>query len=301
MFVNNISFYGGEGLTFVWTTLVNMLPEHIRKDLDNVPKEILNLGEEIRLRCGQTPTLLLPQGEIPFGDGEVLWNDIAHILDKASRSSLHSVARELRRGYVSATGGIRIGICGRLCSEGVESYQDVSSLAIRIPHEIKGVGARIINALAPYESSVLVVSPPGGGKTTFLRELIRVSSEMGRRVAVCDERNEIAAMWKGRSSFDLGKHTDVLVGAGKAEGISMLARSMNPEIIAVDEISADEDVKAIEQAMGCGANIFASVHGLDMKQLRKRPALNNLLSLGIFNRAVLISGREMRNYELVNL
>ncbi len=288
-------------MTCVWTTLGNLLPEHIRNELDLLPKEISQYGEEIRLRCGQTPTLLLPRGEISFGIKEVVWNDLAYVLDKASRSSLHSVARELRKGYVSASGGIRIGICGKLCSDGIESYQDVSSLAIRIPHEIVGVGAETIKSLAPYDSSVLVVSPPGGGKTTFLRELIRTSSEDGKRVSVCDERNEIAAMWRGRAAFDLGKHTDILVGAGKAEGISMLARSMNPEIIAVDEISADEDVKAIEQAVGCGCVIYASVHGADVRELRKRPAVNMLLSLGIFRRAVLISGREKRNYELVNL
>ena len=301
IFINNISYKGGENVTDVWTTLGNLLPEHIKKGLDDLPEEILKSVEEIRLRSGQTPTVLLPRGEIPFGMREVLWNDIAHVLDKASRSSLHSVSRQLRRGYISASGGVRIGICGKLCSEGLESYQDVSSLAIRIPHEMKGVGAETINALAPFDSSVLIVSPPGGGKTTFLRELIRVSSDMGKRVAVCDERNEIASMWKGRASFDLGKYTDILVGAGKAEGISMLNRSMNPEIIAVDEISAEEDVKAIEQAIGCGANIFASVHGADMRELRKRPAFALLFSLGIFRRAVIISGREKRNYELVNL
>ncbi len=285
----------------VWSRLEELLPLGIKNSFRTIPEEIRDKAEEIRLRTGVIPTLLLPRGELRFGNKEITWNDLAYVLDRASKSSLHSVARELRNGYISAGCGIRIGVCGRLCSGGIESFQDVSSLAIRIPHEIKGVGAESIKALAPYESSVLVVSPPGGGKTTFLRELIRSASDKGKRVAVCDERNEIAAMWKGNSAFNLGCHTDILSGAGKAEGISMLMRSMNPEIIAVDEISAAEDIKAIEQAAGCGAVMFASVHGSDMRELRKRPALSELLALGIFRRAVLISGREKRSYELVNI
>ena len=285
----------------LWTSVENMLPEHLRRSIESVPRTVLAQAEEIRLRTGTLPTLLLPSGERSFGKKEVIWNDLAYILDRASKSSLHSVLRELRNGYISPGGGIRIGVCGRLSAEGIESFQDVSSLAIRIPHEIKGVGAETIKALAPYESSVLVVSPPGGGKTTFLRELIRSASDKGKRVAVCDERNEIASMWKGKTAFDLGSHTDILSGAGKAEGISMLMRGMNPEIIALDEMSTAEDIKAVEQAAGCGAVMFASVHGSDMKELRKRPALNDLLSLGIFKKGVFISGREKRSYDLVNI
>ncbi len=300
MIVNNIN-HRGEMMDHLWTSLERLLPERLRHSLKDAPKDVVSKAEEIRLRTGVKPSLLLPGGEITFADTETVWNELAYVLDRASKSSLHSVARELKNGYISAESGIRIGVCGRFTTGGIESFQDVSSIAIRIPHEIRGVGEETIKALAPYESSVLVVSPPGGGKTTFLRELIRVASESGKRVAVCDERNEIAAMRKGRTAFDLGKRTDVLCGAGKAEGIIMLMRSMNPEIIAVDEIAASDDVKAIEQAAGCGASIFASVHGSDMKELKKRPALNELLMLGIFRRAVIISGREKHSYDLVNL
>ena len=281
----------------VRTRIEQLLPPHLAKQLEKLPDNT----EEIRLRTGRLPSLLLPEGERCFGTAEIVWNDLAYVLDRAGRFSLHAIARELKQGYISAGSGIRIGVCGRVCSGGIESYQDVSSLAVRLPHEIRGVGEKTIKALSPFENSVLIVSSPGGGKTTFLRELIRTASDSGKRVCVCDERNEIAAVWKGCASFDLGQHTDILCGTGKAEGITMLMRSMNPEIIAIDEIGTEEDVKAIGQAAGCGAVLFASVHGFDLKELRKRLLINKLLSEGIFGRAVLISGKGSRRYGLVNL
>lgn len=283
----------------IWTTIENLLPINLAQALKSVADKIK--AEEIRLRTGNHPTLLFPEGEHPFGKEKIVWNDLAYVLDRASRSSLHAVVRELKNGYISAGNGIRIGVCGRFCSGGIESFQDVSSIAIRIPHEVKGAGESVIRLLSPFDASVLIISAPGGGKTTFLRELISSASNAGKRVSVCDERNEISAMWKGIPSFDLGKHTDILCGAAKAEGISMLMRSMNPEIIAVDEISAAEDIKSIEQAVGCGAVMFASVHGIDIKELKKRRAISELLDMGIFRKAVVISGKEKRSYELVNL
>lgn len=285
----------------IWNTLGEMLPGSIIDELEKIPCQMRWSAEELRLRTGVLPALLLPEGEKFFGEKETSRNDLAYILDRASRSSLHAVAGELRQGFISARKGIRIGVCGKVGPTGIESFQDVSSLAIRLPHEVRGAGKDIIEKLFPFDRSVLVISPPGGGKTTFLRELIRSASESGKRVALCDERGELAAMWRGKSSFDLGCHTDVLSGALKAEGITMLMRSMNPQIIAVDEISAQADIESIGQAALCGAVLFASVHGSDLKEMRKRPKLRELLSSGIFQRAVIISGRERRHYEVVEI
>ena len=275
-----------------------LLPPRLREKLDRLsPKEAAET-EEIRLRSGRPPSVLIGGREKSLGGRAVENADIVYVLDRASRSSLHSVRDELRSGFVTAQGGIRIGICGRV---GGDTVREFSSLAIRLPHEKRGVGAEIIKKLAPFDKSVLVISPPGGGKTTFLRELIRCASESGRRVSVCDERCEIAALWNGQASFELGAMTDVMSGCSKAEGIVMLLRAMNPEIIAFDEIGADADFEAVERAVCCGVNIFATAHGATVEDIRRRKIYRGALAGGIFERAVVISGNGERKYELVEL
>ncbi|MBR5491090.1 MAG: stage III sporulation protein AB, partial [Oscillospiraceae bacterium] len=204
-------------------------------------------------------------------------------------------------GYLHAGHGIRIGICGVYSEKGMVSAGDISSLALRLPHEMKGIGAEAIESLRPFDSSILIISPPGGGKTSFLRELIRKTSEAGVRVCLCDERGEVAAMWQGVSSFDLGPMCDVLSGVEKRRGITMLLRSMNPRIIAVDEISAEYDGQAMKEALSCGAAIYATAHGKNLEELMKRPHYKQMISDGLFQKAVIISHGEKRTYEVVDL
>jgi len=274
-----------------------LLPGHISSALRNVDPQLRARAEEIRLRTGFPCSLVLPEGEKRWG-ADVEAADIAHVLDRASRSSLHAVQHELRQGFITASGGLRIGVCGTVAGE---SLRDFISLAIRLPHEVKGAGGEIMDSLRPFTQSVLIISPPGGGKTTLLREMIRNASESGRRVCVCDERAEVAAMWQGRPVFDLGPCTDVLSGAGKAGGIMMLLRAMNPQIIALDEISAAEDTFAIEQAAGCGAAIFATAHGMGVEELMRRTQYARLFDLGVFQHVIVIENGAKRSYRMVEL
>lgn len=261
-------------------------------------------AEEIRLRRGHEPRVLLPEGERVFARGHfVSGEELGRVMDKASGCSLHSYGTQLRQGFITAKNGVRVGVCGSGVGDGGrEGIRDVSSLAIRIPRQIKGVGCDAIKKLGSFEESVLVISPPGGGKTTFLRELIRCCSDSGKRVSVCDERGELAAVHQGEAGFDLGRCTDILSGVDKAAGMLMLLRAMNPQVIAVDEISSGEDIAAVEKAACCGAVIFATAHATSVEQMRRRALYARLLDSGIFNRAVVISGGgEDRKYEVVSL
>ena len=261
-------------------------------------------AEEIRLRLGREPAAVLPEGERVFARGHFIsGEELSRVLDKASGCSMHSCREQLRQGFIAAKNGVRVGVCGTgVGDRGGEGIRDISSLAIRIPRQIKGVGADAIEKLGGFEESVLVISPPGGGKTTFLRELIRCSSESGRRVCVCDERGELAAAYQGRAGFDLGRCTDILSGVDKAAGMLMLLRAMNPQVIAVDEISSGEDIASVEKAACCGAAIFATAHASGVEQMRGRALYARLLDSGVFAKAVVISGRgEDRKYEVVSL
>lgn len=269
--------------------------------LEAIGRENMNEAEELRLRRGYSPSLLIGGREKSLRAETVGAEDISFVLDRASRSSIHSVQSQLRRGFIQAGAGIRIGVCGAYTENGLGSGADISSLAIRLPKELKGIGKEAIDALHPFDSSVLIISPPGGGKTSFLREFIRRASEAGRRVSLCDERGEVAALWHGKNSFDLGPCTDVLSGLDKAEAIIMVLRAMNPELIALDEVSAGSDAFALEQAISCGANIIATAHGRNVEEIKRRPHYRKLLEQGMFEKAVIISGTGERSYEVVDL
>ena len=106
------------------------------------------------------------------------------------------------------------------------------------------------------------------------------------RVGVADERGELGA---GELRYDLGPRTDVLENCPKAQGLMMLLRGMAPQVLAVDEITAPEDVRAMEAAAGCGAVLLATAHGGSLEELSQRPVYRELLERKIFRRFVMIS------------
>lgn len=275
-----------------------LLPPVLRRAAEALPEAAKARAEEFRLRMGRAPGLLLPEGERPLLETAVTAAEISAVLEAASRASYHAVTDELRRGYLAAPGGVRVGVCGTAVTDGgIKTLRELSSLSVRIPRQVRGAGAAAIAAVK--DSSALIFSPPGGGKTTFLRELVRTVSDAGRRVSLCDERGELAGVCAGLPQFDVGRCTDVLSGAPKAEGALLLLRAMNPEVVAMDEISAPEDARSIETLLGCGVRIFATVHAASAAELRQRPVCRALLDAGAFRCAVRISGSgAQRRYEV---
>ena len=183
-------------------------------------------------------------------------------------------------------------------------------MALRIVCEQVGLGSSVAPLLFDGEGrfeSTLILSPPGGGKTTLLRDLIRVlslgdSEHRALRVAVIDERCELAVCCKGRMQMELGSHTDVLSLCPKAVGIPMLLRGMNPQVIAVDEITASEDIRAVCLAANCGVGLLASIHALDREELTRKPLWQEVLRTGVFRRCVIIrADGGARRYEVERL
>ncbi len=272
-------------------TAASLLPEEIQTALRRLSQAERRETEEIRLRPGFPPSVRVGRGERSLPGAPVTAVDLARVLETATRASAHTALASVSSGFVTVRGGVRLGLCGQaVMKDGeVAGLRSVGSICIRVPSQRPGCAAGVWPALTEGGfADTLIISPPGGGKTTLLRELCRLLSESGTRVAVADERGEIAGAWEGEAAFELGGMTDVITGAPKGRAAMMLLRSMAPEVIAMDEVSTPEDAAALEAASGCGVTVLATAHARSPRELTRRPAYARLMDLGLFRRVVTV-------------
>lgn len=289
-----------------WRQAAQILPRPLLEGLSALGDRRLESAEEYRLRRGSPMTVLLPEGEVETGGPALTEDHLRQALENATQASAHTVLDRVRQGFVTLRGGHRIGLCGTAaCKEGeIVTLRYLSSLNIRIARQIRGQAARLLPELTEDGRfvSTLILAPPGAGKTTLLRDLIRVLSDgegIGpHRVGVADERGEIAALWRGEPQLDVGRRTDVMDGCPKAQGLSILLRGMNPQVLAADEITDPQDAEALVRAAGCGVELIATAHGASKKTLQQRPVYRGLFEAGVFRRLVVIErqrgGRAVR-------
>ena len=271
----------------MWRQAWNLLPDALRRGL---APEQLSEAEEIRLRLGKHPYIVDAGGERVLSPIRVSSEHLESVLEKATDASMHTAIHALREGYLSYR-GLRIGVCGVAAMDRgkLESYQVLSSLAIRIPRECRGIcHALMQKAYTEGFQNTILLAPPGVGKTTALRDMIRELSGNGYRISVVDERNELAAMGNGTMSFDLGEHSDVLTGVPKAAAVMMMLRAMSPQILAMDEISSESDCAVARQTVGCGVKLLATAHASGLEDLQCRPIYRELLNDKVFKQALII-------------
>ena len=233
--------------------------------------------------------------------------ELRETMEYVSNYSLYAYENELRQGFLTIEGGHRVGISGKIISEKeqIRNFQYITSINIRICHEITGCANKLFPVILEKGRlcHTMIISPPGGGKTTLLRDLVRQISDgnrwvEGRNVGVVDERSEIGGCYRGVPQNQLGMRTDILDNCPKAEGMMMLVRSMAPEVIAAYEIGTAKDVEAIEYAMHCGATMLTTVHGSGMDEIREKPLVSNLVKERCFARYVVMkSGKHVGEIE----
>ena len=253
-----------------WKELLSILPQWLAHEVDNYSSETL---QELRLRAGQPPQLVGKEN-IRWLQRKISINDLNFCVNAASRYSPWS-SQTSAQGYITAAGGHRIGLCGSAvvhCGN-MTGLQTIRSICIRIARDFPGISKQYTS----FSGSILIIGPPGSGKTTFLRDYIREISAF-ETVAVVDERCELFP----EGYFQLGKSLDILSGCPKTTAIGTLLRTMGPATIAVDEITAEEDCVALQNAAWCGVRLIATAHAAATSDLYKRSLYEPLVRTNIF-------------------
>jgi stage III sporulation protein AA len=284
----------------------------IKNILKNIDYHYLKSVEEIRLRADKPMMIqnadkdwfVKKNGSLSRESADtfiVKQADIIKTLELMSENSVYAYQDEIKNGFITLRGGHRIGITGKIVLDGniVKNIKDISGLNIRVSKEIYGCSSQLIPYIINANGNVyntLIVSPPGCGKTTLLRDLSRVVSNgakeygfHGLKVGVIDERSEIAACYKGVSQNEIGIRTDVLDGCPKAIGMSMMLRSMSPQVIITDEIGNQGDKEAVMRILNAGVKIITTAHGYNISELKTRQEVLGLIEEQAFERFIVLS------------
>ena len=263
-------------------------------DWENISEIRIRTGRRIILRQGGREILIDSAGRMTSDWDKAIKaqrQDVEAVMNMISDYSLYAFSSQLREGFITVPGGHRAAVAGTIVRDadgGISTIKNISSVSLRVASEKKGCAGKLAGELFSQGlKSVLIVSPVCGGKTTMLRDMLRILSDGGHTVGISDERGEIAACYLGEPQLDVGERTDVLDCCPKAEGMSMLIRTMSPDIVAADEIGTAKDAEAIKAAALCGAAVICTAHGNDMEGVRKR-----FMDLGIFERYVFLEGRD---------
>ncbi len=247
---------------------------------------------QVRLRAGRPVQVDTDRGGNALSDAPLEQDALGGILAALMEYSVYARQEELDRGYFTLDDGSRVGVCGRMVGEGERvRMTGIGSACVRVARPVAGCADGILPFILPSDGrlrSVLLLSPPGMGKTTMLRDVARQLSDGGMCVSIADERHELAACHMGVPTLDVGLRTDVMDGCPKAQAIARMIRGMAPQVIVADEIGSEDDARALADAVRCGAGIVASAHAHGLEAALSRPNLRSVLDGGIVEAVVLL-------------
>ena len=272
--------------------ILKVLPSYIANDI--VKLNCIQNITEIRLRTRSKVILRCVNKEIAL-ECIVTTKAILDILLNVSKNSIYAIQNDINNGFVIIKGGHRIGISGEVVyvDGKIKNIKNICSLNIRVARQIYGCADKILPKIIENGiiKNTLIISPPGCGKTTLIRDIVRQISNgipslnvTGKNVSLIDERGEIASVYEGVASLDVGVRTDIMSNVTKSTGMKMMIRSMAPDVIATDEIGGHLDILAIKEAILSGVNVIFTMHGDSLKSVMKNPEVKELLDLNIFSK-----------------
>ena len=279
--------------------ILKILPEQMTNEIKNIGTN--NGINEIRLRINRK-VLVITSGIEIFLDTTVNLKDMLDILIKVSKNSIYAIQNDINNGFVVILGGHRIGICGEVVMEDgkIKNIKNINSMNIRVARQIIGAADKVMPYIIDNNSvkNTLIISSPGCGKTTMLRDIIRQISNgiprfgfYGKNVGVIDERGEIASVSNGVPNLDVGIRTDVISNIPKYLGIEMIVRSMGENVIATDEIGGIKDIEAIKYAVYSGVKLIFTIHGESIEDVIMKKGISELVNNGVFDIAILLSNK----------
>lgn len=282
--------------------ILMLFPKEIRPFFEYVCKRE-TMVNEIRIRA-EKPVLVMEGDKEWFLDKEGSYTkelckskcltkeEVEKLVMHICQYSIYAFEEEMRQGYITVTGGHRVGMVGQAVTDGrgkVRTLKHICGMNIRVAHQVIGVAEPVLPAVYKdaYPRSVLIVSPPGAGKTTLLRDLVRCLSNGNRygtgvTVGIVDERSEIAGSYLGQPQNEVGMRTDVLDACPKSEGMMMLLRTMSPKVIAIDELGSEEELQSVRVVASCGSKVVATMHGDSMEDLKRRKWMDVILQEKLF-------------------
>jgi stage III sporulation protein AA len=283
------------------------LGTEVARQTDAISPTTFEKITEIRLRANK-PLLIKMHGidyaidalkMSPMGNAENCYHptpdDIYETMERISRHSFYAFEAELAMGYITLPGGHRVGVAGQAVLENgaVRSWKYISAINLRVAHSVPGCADAILPHIM-HKSELrhtMIISPPGCGKTTLLRDIVRQISNHSMTVGLVDERSEVAGCFQGIPQNDVGIRTDVLDGCPKSIAMVMLLRAMSPCVIAVDELGGADDAGAVDAVLNAGVKLLCTAHGANVADAMANPALAHMLARGIFERFVVLGAK----------